>query len=557
MKTEKNDCREPLSGKHIKIILFLILGVLCIGRVINANTFSPEYDELWSLRNYVTLPVAEIFRDVATPNNHTLNTLGMKLFTSPESVSFLSMRMPSILSFALLGFLLICVSCRYLKRICLQFACMPVILLSGLILHYGEVARGYIMQSFFAAGLFFALLRMTEAKESIRQQLFWGGVWLASCICCCLCVSSGVLYAAILTFTWKVCSFPRKESLQRIWKEERIFLISGLFFALFVLLYYGGNYNAFARGQKQFGETFSSAGAFFQYAWSILAESHLLYSLLLTLPGCFFLKGWRRKIAVAGSLSVILMVLSALATKGGPVRIYTGLIPVAGFCAFISLESLLEKLPRWKNQCTIGVSILLCAVTLFCHEKRRLHFADPDLGAAFYEIMRNVPQNLVVIYRPTDAYVISHLYGKTAKEDFAKRLIAPEGILLCHDPYVTGMRFPDFSTISFIPGEKAYRQSEAGPKLPLYYYPIRKLHKGEDLRNKIIFCFVRGPVMELRTKENFLKKHFAAVNGFFNPVQGMMPFYLFAADGNELSADGLIALENARGGVLDFRVIGK
>ena len=75
MKTEKNDCREPLSGKHIKIILFLILGVLCIGRIINANTFSPEYDELWSLRNYVTLPVAEIFRDVATPNNHTLNTL--------------------------------------------------------------------------------------------------------------------------------------------------------------------------------------------------------------------------------------------------------------------------------------------------------------------------------------------------------------------------------------------------------------------------------------------------------------------------------------------------
>ena len=108
-----------------------------------------------------------------------------------------------------------------------------------------------------------------------------------------------------------------------------------------------------------------------------------------------------------------------------------------------------------------------------------------------------------------------------------------------------------------MPREKAYRQWEAGPRLLLYYYPVRKLCKGEDLKGKIVFCFVRGPVMELRTRENFLKKHFVSINGFFNPVRGMMPFYLFAADGNELSADSLIALENAREGLLDFRVMGQ
>lgn len=550
---------RDLSAKKVEIILFLILILLGVVRIINAVSISAEYDELWSLYNYVKLTVPEIFRDVATPNNHVLNTLGMKLFTSGgKNLSMLTMRLPSILSFLGLGTVLILACVRYLKSIYMQFACVLAVLLSGLILHYGEVARGYMMQTFFVTGLFFALVLLLKENISVRTRVWGSALWLLCSVLCCLSVSSGVIFVTIVTFVLKICSiFPLRETWRSFFEKEKYFLAGGVLFVLFVLLYYGSNYAAFAQGRAQFGEVFTSGRAFIKYGWDILMQSHLFYGLLVTVPGCFFLKGLERKLALTASFAVIFTLLSALVTKGGPVRVYTGLIPMTGFCAFVCLEAFLEKLPRRKKECMLGVALVLSCLSVFTAEERRLHFADPDLGVAFDRISREIPQNLVVIYRPTDAYVIARIAGNSARIDFAKRLIAPDGILLLHDPFVGGMRLPDFATRALIPHEKAHRQWEVGRGLSLYYYPLRKLHRGDDLKNRIVFCFVRGSVEELRTQENTLKKHFISINGFLNPVRGMMPYYLFAADGNALSAEELISWENAREGMLDFRILGK
>ena len=67
--------------------------------------------------------------------------------------------------------------------------------------------------------------------------------------------------------------------------------------------------------------------------------------------------------------------------------------------------------------------VLLLAVLVFCawfSEPRRIQFSDPDMGTAFFELKKLDPQVLVV-YRPTDLYVVVTLFGKEAAEDHVRR----------------------------------------------------------------------------------------------------------------------------------------
>ena len=64
-------------------------GVLLIGIAARlTHLFSGlEYDEIWTLENFAPLPLSRILTDLALPNNHPLNTLGVwicaTLFQSP------------------------------------------------------------------------------------------------------------------------------------------------------------------------------------------------------------------------------------------------------------------------------------------------------------------------------------------------------------------------------------------------------------------------------------------------------------------------------------------
>ena len=134
--------------------------MLIAGRVLNILNNAPEYDELWTVQHYLDLPTAEVFSDVATPNNHVLNTLGIKLFSGFIPNRNLAMRMTSLLGFSGLCIVLILAVTRFLKTDAARGIVLAAVLLDGMILHYAETARGYSLQTFFVFGLFLSLIHI-------------------------------------------------------------------------------------------------------------------------------------------------------------------------------------------------------------------------------------------------------------------------------------------------------------------------------------------------------------------------------------------------------------
>lgn len=174
-------------------------GVLLIGIAARlTHLFSGlEYDEIWTLENFAPLPLSRILTDLALPNNHPLNTLGVwicaTLFQSPWSI-----RLPALLAglgalplMALVAFLW---SRKWLAAwvATLIFAlCTPVIL-------YAQQARGYSIQLFFlllfAAGFLLAR-KFRPAKPRFLPEImvFLGG---AGAI---LTLPTSILYLGVIT----------------------------------------------------------------------------------------------------------------------------------------------------------------------------------------------------------------------------------------------------------------------------------------------------------------------------------------------------------------------
>ena len=249
-----------------------------------------------------------------------------------------------------------------------------------------------------------------------------------------------------------------------------------------------------------------------------------------------------------------MVLISALFTKGGPPRVYLPLIPVAMFGAGFVLDFILQRYEKIKKA-GLAVFLVILAVCACFSETRRVAAADPDIGAVYNEV-KKVPPQVFVVHRPTDLYVVLNLFGNEAKADNMARMANPVKLLLLHDNQIGTMRFSDSATGGVNPHCPPIESkfADSAEKMPYWLYQLRPLQTGEKLAGKAVLCFIRGLVPELdkNSKSNWLKDHFAVVNGF---LTGGSSCFCFAADGKKLNADQLIDLEKNRGGRVFFRVV--
>ena len=195
---------KKLAVRRNRVIMLIMLSFIAlIGlRIMNIKSHSPEYEEIWTVQHYVKIPVGRILSDVATPNNHVLNSLGIKFFSSWMSSDLvMAMRLPALLAFAGLFFLLLRAVLKMFAYPAARGAVLAAVLLDGMILHYAETARGYSLQVFFVFGLLFALLSYPE-EDGAKNRVFPAVMWLVCAVGSCLSVSSGVIYAVVLTGLW-------------------------------------------------------------------------------------------------------------------------------------------------------------------------------------------------------------------------------------------------------------------------------------------------------------------------------------------------------------------
>ena len=546
------DEKKAAIRRNRAIMLLMFCFVALIGlRLMNIQSQSPEYDEIWTVQHYVSIPVGRILSDVATPNNHVLNSLGIKFFSGWIPNLVVAMRLPALLAFAGLFLLLLRAVLKLYRDKAARGAVMAAILLDGMILHYAETARGYSLQTFFVFGLLFSLLCFDS--ENGRNRIFNSVMWLLCAVGSCLSVSSGVIFVAVLTGLWLLLFLPFRDGIARIWKEYRALIVSGVLFSLFVLIWYGGNYSQFAQGRSNFGESFTSIGQYLNYSFNILRTTGLLWPLLILFAGiAVFRREAQVRVCLLSAGAVLMVLISALFTKGGPPRVYLPLIPVAMFGAGFVLDFILQRYEKIRKA---GLAVFLAVLALCAcfSETRRIAAADPDIGAVYNEV-KKVPPQVFVVHRPTDLYVVLNLFGNEAKADNMARMANPVQLLLLHDNQIGTMRFSDSGTGGVSPGCPALESkfADGAEKMPYWLYNLRQIQPGEDLKGKAVLCFIHGmmPELDKRNKSNWLKDNFAVVNGFL--TNGSTSF-CFAADGAELNADQMLQLEQNRGGRLFFR----
>ncbi len=550
--TEEEKKLAVRRNRVIMLIMFSFIALMGL-RLMNIQTQSPEYDEIWTVQHYVPATVGRIFTDVATPNNHVLNSLGIKFFSSFIPNTVLSMRLPALLAFAGLFFLLLFAVLRLFTTPAARGAVLGAVLLDGMILHYAETARGYSLQVFFVFGLLFALL--SYPAEAGKKRAVPALMWLICAVGSCLSVSSGVIFVAVLTGLWGLLNVPFRTKPAEIWRNYRPLVIAGALWTVFVLAWYGGNYAEFAKGRANFGEAFTSIGQYLSYCGRILWETTLLWPVLILVAG---LIGFRRTSAARIFLlclgSVLMVLISAMFTKGGPARVYLPLVPVAMFGAGAVLDCLLAQYEILKKY-SLVFFLAVVAVSTWFSEPRRVGAADPDIGTVFAEVKKIDPA-VFIAWRPTDSYTVLNLFGREALEDNMNRMQNPIRLFLLHDNQIGTMRFTDFGTEAVTPGCTPRDAGFADPakKMPYWLYALRPLLAGEDLSGKAVLCFVHGPIPELnfQSRSNWLKDNFATVNGLFS--RGSSSF-CFAASGNKLKTAQLAEIEQTRQGRVFFRVV--
>ena len=550
------DDKPAMTRRNRTVLLIVGCFAVLIGmRIMNILSRSPEYDEIWTVHHYVNASAARILSDVATPNNHVLNSLGIRFFTSWISHTVFAMRLPALLGFAGLSVLLLRCTLILLRNKAARGAVLAAVLLDGAILHYAETARGYSLQVFFVFGLFFSLLCFAAGEP--KNRLFNAVMWLICALGSCLAVSSGVVYVTVLTGLWGLLNVPFRSGFRRICHDYAWLIAAGLCWIVFVAVWYGGNYTQFAQGRSNFGETFVSVTQFLRFSWNILYSTGLIFPLPLVIAGGIRLRREPAgKCCLLAGGTVLLVLISAIFTKGGPPRVYLPLVPVVMLAAGTVLDELLSRSEKWRKA-RLFVLLAVLALCAWFSEPRRIQFSDPDMGTAFLDLKKSDPRVLVV-YRPTDLYVVVTLFGKEAAADHVRRLESPAMLLLVHDNAIGTMRFSDSATGAVAPGCPAVRHGEVCSNLPYWLYRLRPVRPGENLSGKAVLCVTQGSAPLLRSPDlnSLLKKDFASVNGFLMNLSNELPERCcFASEGAVLNADELLQWERKHPGQLFFRVV--
>lgn len=388
-----------------------------------------EYDEIWTFQFYVPLPWHEIFTDLATPNNHCLNSLLIKWLYALFPSSAVLLRLPALAAGILTVVLVLWAVWKTVRRSGAVIMAAFWIAFQADLIHYSRTARGYSLQCFFVLAFFLLLTRPARVSGSWKTAL----LLLVCASGACLSVTSGLIFVGACGAAWLICSAlfrPGKKSLPCFPAVSekggwRSFAAAGGLFLILAGLWYGSQYAKLKQGQ-QFGTELNSFFDFLRFCGDTLKNLHLLPLLCLTAAGLFVRK--RNTFRFLFTFTLIfcgLVLLSALATKAGPLRVYLPLyapLTVSGAAALTVLCRAVRR-PRWILPAGLLVSLLPLAV--FPEDMEKIEPPGSEHIAA--RVMAETPGDVVILYRRGDELPVLFNLPEAAP-DMMERLRNPAGL---------------------------------------------------------------------------------------------------------------------------------
>lgn len=400
---------KPDADQRTRFFRLLWIGTLLVGALLRISGLfsSLEYDEIWTLESFAPQPLSVIFTDLALPNNHPLNTLGVKLciacFDNPCLI-----RLPALLTG--LGSLLLfpVVAFLWTRRRGAALAATFFFAFSHMAIGYAAQARGYGLQLFFLL-LFCAGLQLSGRYRPKRYRhlpeamVFLGGAGAV------LTLPTSILYlapAALLGWhCWRKRPFPCQ--------PLKIVLAAGV---VLTAGWYLLNYHAL-RAAQVWGTPVTGAGQFLMLVSDTLL--HLNGPVVLLLASAGILLRFRR----AWPLLVITAIpfLSAIATNAGGVRVYLPLVVPGALLAGMGLEAIYRRFSAKRRRLAAGFTICLVGLFLLNWYDTAPQYKAQDWFSLYDQIRKLSPEYMIAL-DAGDGYPYTWNNMPNAYKDYDLRL---------------------------------------------------------------------------------------------------------------------------------------
>lgn len=400
---------KPDADQRTRFFRLLWIGTLLVGALLRISGLfsSREYDEIWTLESFAPQPLSVIFTDLALPNNHPLNTLGVKLciacFDNPCLI-----RLPALLTG--LGSLLLfpVVAFLWTRRRGAALAATFFFAFSHMAIGYAAQARGYGLQLFFLL-LFCAGLQLSGRYRPKRYRhlpeamVFLGGAGAV------LTLPTSILYlapAALLGWhCWRKRPFPCQ--------PLKIVLAAGV---VLTAGWYLLNYHAL-RAAQVWGTPVTGAGQFLTLVSDTLL--HLNGPVVLLLASAGILLRFRR----AWPLLVITAIpfLSAIATNAGGVRVYLPLVVPGALLAGMGLEAIYRRFSAKKRRLAAVFTICLVGLFLLNWYDTAPQYKAQDWFSLYDQIRKLSPEYMIAL-DAGDGYPYTWNNMPNAYKDYDLRL---------------------------------------------------------------------------------------------------------------------------------------
>ncbi|WP_419642652.1 hypothetical protein [Victivallis vadensis] len=400
---------KPDADQRTRFFRLLWIGTLLVGALLRISGLfsSLEYDEIWTLESFAPQPLSVIFTDLALPNNHPLNTLGVKLciacFDNPCLI-----RLPALLTG--LGSLLLfpVVAFLWTRRRGAALAATFFFAFSHMAIGYAAQARGYGLQLFFLL-LFCAGLQLSGRYRPKRYRhlpeamVFLGGAGAV------LTLPTSILYlapAALLGWhCWRKRPFPCQ--------PLKIVLAAGV---VLTAGWYLLNYHAL-RAAQVWGTPVTGAGQFLTLVSDTLLHLNGPVVLLLASAGILlrFHRAWPLLVITA------IPFLSAIATNAGGVRVYLPLVVPGALLAGMGLEAIYRRFSAKKRRLAAVFTICLVGLFLLNWYDTAPQYKAQDWFSLYDQIRKLSPEYMIAL-DAGDGYPYTWNNMPNAYKDYDLRL---------------------------------------------------------------------------------------------------------------------------------------
>lgn len=408
--------------RRFRFVLYAAMIVIAV--MLRFAAFSPglDYDEIWTIRHYSARTVSVILNDLATPNNHPLNSLAVRgmLFFSYAAESI---RLPAFLCGIVTVFLAGWLAWLLFRSRLIQFSTMFLTSVSPGLVFYSVIARGYSMQA--ALILLFAVL----AALAYRTRKLYPLILLpVAAVLAELTIPTSVLWLFPIALIHGTAELIRHgKNWKKIIPCAVSYCVTGILLLSWILLHY----HDFKAGQS-FGNSVLSFPLFAGFLSETLngllcmgtAFSVIFCLLLLIFAIC---DRCGRKTFCALLFLLFFPVGMALFTLAGPCRVYLPSVPflalALGYLLY-RIMCLVRKYVR-RKQLRLILYLLIIIVPVFMafvqREDGQKHWNRTDWIVKFQEYRKIAPEYFFC-FHPEDSYAVFFNNKKAGAEDYLTRL---------------------------------------------------------------------------------------------------------------------------------------